>query len=684
MLVATLYALFAGDVLAAAFRPSADYGFGVASAITFALFAFDLLASVVGKPGYFPSLFFFLDLLATISIIPDIPFIYEPFLTSVGASPDSVAVGANQASIARAGRAARAGTRAGRLVRLFKLFALVKKKEESGPKKDELEEPSMVGKKLAELTTRKVVIGVMLMVGILPFLNADNSDASFTTQFNQLDVIAQREYTRQYNGTVPANGVLAMTPLLNQSVGYFLVNQRPIMQLQLWGLKIVPNLGQDYVFNYKLTRRSTEVGRAEAISYHSDPEDLNSPSSKERPKSSAVLDQKSFAVTSAYYNIILTVFIVILLGVGAALFSRDANKLMIGPIERMVQIVRMLAEDPLARLDDSDEKKASSGEQLETSVVEAALRKIGALLQIGFGEAGAEIIGKNLASGANINPMLPGQLCKGAFGFCDIHQFAELTESLNEEIMVYVNLVAEIVHMSVKRHGGFPNKNIGDAFLLCWKTVEKVPDDQLADGALQALLDVIDETSKSPGLLAFAEYESVKKRIPGYHLHMGFGLHYGWAVEGAIGSALKIDASYLSPHVNIAARLESACRMYGVPMLLSSNLHNLLSKKMKALCRRIDRVTLKGSKEPLDLFVVDLNPPPKDSRFPGIRRYTRLFEEAIQAYLQGNWALAGDLLQTCLEAYPQDEPARVLLYYISRHNFRPDSGFKGFRELQSK
>ncbi len=26
---------------------------------------------------------------------------------------------------------------------------------------------------------------------------------------------------------------------------------------------------------------------------------------------------------------------------------------------------------------------------------------------------------------------------------------------------------------------------------------------------------------------------------------MGFGLHYGWSVEGAIGSILKIDASYL-------------------------------------------------------------------------------------------------------------------------------------------
>lgn len=34
---------------------------------------------------------------------------------------------------------------------------------------------------------------------------------------------------------------------------------------------------------------------------------------------------------------------------------------------------------------------------------------------------------------------------------------------------------------------------------------------------------------------------------------MGFGLHYGWAIEGAIGSKMKVDASYLSPHVNMVS-----------------------------------------------------------------------------------------------------------------------------------
>ena len=41
---------------------------------------------------------------------------------------------------------------------------------------------------------------------------------------------------------------------------------------------------------------------------------------------------------------------------------------------------------------------------------------------------------------------------------------------------------------------------------------------------------------------------------------MGFGLHMGWAIEGPIGSCFKIDASYISPNVNIASRLEAATK----------------------------------------------------------------------------------------------------------------------------
>jgi len=88
---------------------------------------------------------------------------------------------------------------------------------------------------------------------------------------------------------------------------------------------------------------------------------------------------------------------------------------------------------------------------------------------------------------------------------------------------------------------------------------------------------------------------------------MGFGLHVGWAIEGAIGSRFKIDASYLSPHVNMAARLEAATKQFGVTLLLSESFIHLLSPAERRRCRQIDCVTVKGSIQPVGLFTLDID-----------------------------------------------------------------------------
>lgn len=46
--------------------------------------------------------------------------------------------------------------------------------------------------------------------------------------------------------------------------------------------------------------------------------------------------------------------------------------------------------------------------------------KIGALLALGFGEAGAKIIADNMAKTGDVDPMIPGTKVVAIFGFCDI------------------------------------------------------------------------------------------------------------------------------------------------------------------------------------------------------------------------------------------------------------------------
>eukprot|EP00961_Rhodomonas_salina_P129402 1742959-Rhodomonas_salina.2 len=100
----------------------------------------------------------------------------------------------------------------------------------------------------------------------------------------------------------------------------------------------------------------------------------------------------------------------------------------------------------------------------------------------------------------------------------------------------------------------------------------------------------------------------------GYSVHLGFGLHYGWAVEGAIGSNKKIDASYLSPHVNLAARLESATKQFGVPILLSESMRTLLSPAVQSMLRLVDRVVVKGASTPMRLYTFDVWNTPDSAR----------------------------------------------------------------------
>ena len=56
--------------------------------------------------------------------------------------------------------------------------------------------------------------------------------------------------------------------------------------------------------------------------------------------------------------------------------------------------------------------------------------KVGALLAVGFGEAGSEIIAENIKKGGSVDPMIPGKKIMAIFGFCDIRNFTDATEVL--------------------------------------------------------------------------------------------------------------------------------------------------------------------------------------------------------------------------------------------------------------
>ena len=234
----------------------------------------------------------------------------------------------------------------------------------------------------------------------------------------------------------------------------------------------------------------------------------------------------------------------------------------------MVGMVKQLAENPLKKTKAIEASEQNSG--YETLLLEQTLSKIGGLLQIGFGQAGDEIIGKNMNGEGNLNPMIPGKKIYAIFGFCDIRYFVAATEYLQQDVMVFVNTIASVVHSAVHLYGGSTNKNIGEAFLLVWKLPKETKEVslaspqhrfgkkeaslqeskaeqpaaespkggyssndrcimQLADNALCAFIKTIVDVRlalEDGALTKFANHEGLKKA--GWKLSMGFGLHIGW------------------------------------------------------------------------------------------------------------------------------------------------------------
>jgi class 3 adenylate cyclase len=83
------------------------------------------------------------------------------------------------------------------------------------------------------------------------------------------------------------------------------------------------------------------------------------------------------------------------------------------------------------------------------------------------------------------------------------------------------------------------------------------------------MLKILAKINSLENIVEYRDNERITQKVPGFAVKLSFGLHLGWAIEGLIGSGFKVDASYLSPHVNIAARLEQATKQFGVHLLIS-------------------------------------------------------------------------------------------------------------------
>jgi class 3 adenylate cyclase len=337
-----------------------------------------------------------------------------------------------------------------------------------------------------------------------------------------------------------------------------------------------------------------------------------------------------------------------------------------------------------------------------------------------------------------LNIMKAGRKVIAIYGFCRICDFMETTQCLLEEVMVFVNKIGHIVHTCVHEWRGAANKNMGDSFMVTWM-VQDMEDQarmlregleasdkmqELTDRALVAFIKVVSEVRRAADLAAYAKHPKIIPRFGmSYKVRMSFSLHSGWGVEGAIGSKHKIDASYLSPHVNIAARVLDLTQHYGVELLFSDAIWNCLSTRARERTRKIDCVIVKGATQPLGIHTFDLNstivpvgeghavgqilPVAEtsvaelasktvdflyimDQDIVGLQEgisidFVASWRNAYHLYVVGTWDHALTMFQKCTNLLVDgDGPSEALIQFISDNAATPPPDWQGYRKILLK
>jgi len=491
-------------------------------------------------------------------------------------------------------------------------------------------------------------------------------------------------------------------------------------------------------------------------------------------------DDRAFEIHGAIWNLVQTFFIAAMLVLGSAGFSADANRLVVNPVEKMIKRVEAIRDDPLKAIKMADEEfkaelvakdreknasgftkminrtykcitRANSKSQTnETVVLEKTIIKLGSLLALGFGEAGANIIGQNMKGGssAGVDAMIPGLRVEAILGVARVSDFSTAIEVLQGKIMTFVNQIAEIVHGVVNAYHGAPNKNNGDSFVVIWRLgvidakaenreEDKWRTSRIADMAVVSFAKALAAVHQSQLLYQYRGHPGLKFRLGcNCRVNLTFGLHKGWAIEGAVGSEYKIDASYLSPHVSLATGIERCCQIYGVSLMVSDTVVESCTQSLVMKLRLIDRVILTGSPLPIELYCLDLDYSSLDvsrdkaltltwnsrNRFKarqlidmekskvftesfdvsaifemdkGLKvmrsRYTeefvQVFNMGFQNYLLGEWHVARRML-TCTRAILgnglEDGPSAALLHFMEPHMFEAPRGWASVREISSQ
>jgi adenylate cyclase len=233
--------------------------------------------------------------------------------------------------------------------------------------------------------------------------------------------------------------------------------------------------------------------------------------------------------------------------------------------------------------------------------------------------------------------------------FSDVRGFTSIAEELGaQRTVTMLNDYFERMVECISEQAGMLDKFIGDAIMAAFGLPVAQDDD--ADRALRAAIAMI---------RSLAEWNDEREQRHEPIIQIGIGLNTDTVVAGNIGSSKRMDFTMIGDGVNLASRLESACKYYGSSILLSQTTQASLKGVYRL--REVDRVVVKGKAEPVSVFECLDNH--DDSSFPNLMEALGAFNEGLVRYRDADFEQAGHWFEQALKANPRDSLAAL---YIER------------------
>ena len=268
------------------------------------------------------------------------------------------------------------------------------------------------------------------------------------------------------------------------------------------------------------------------------------------------------------------------------------------------------------------------------------------------------------------NDIMGGQETIATVLFSDVRSFTTITEALGAQgTVTLLNEYFDIMVETIAEQGGVVDKFIGDAIMAGFGIPIAHEDDE--DRSVRAGINMIKR------LWQWNLEREQKGQMP---IDMGLGINTDRLVSGNIGSSKRMDYTMIGDGVNLAARLESACKSYSAKVLISDFTFQKLRGTYQI--RYIDDVVVKGKTEPVGVReVLDFH---TNDSFPNLMDNVNYFNEGRRSFKVGHWDLAIKSFQECLRCNPNDKLSETYIERCKIMKKKNPSNWDGIWVMTSK